>query len=96
MAFASRLRESTRASYILSFLASDLETGNNCARVWVAIQCNLLRVDITTSRLIQHWKTLCLLLCEDRDSFLRFYSKAKLILHKLKKEKYVVVTDNNF
>ena len=42
------------------------------------------------------WKSLFGLKCESRNNFLSFYSKVKGILHKLKKEKSVAVTDNVF
>jgi len=80
----------------MSFLASELETENNCMRVWIAVQFHLSQADIITDRLMQHWKALFSLQCESRDSFLAFYSKAKSTLHKLKKSKSVTVTDNVF
>ena len=45
---------------------------------------------------MSHWKLLFGLKCESRDDFLSFYSKAKGILHKLKKDESGAVTDGVF
>ena len=42
------------------------------------------------------WQQLFGLKCEDKDSFLHFYSRSKSILHKLKKNKSIAVTDDIF
>ena len=51
------------------------------------VQSHFSQVEIITTRVIQHWKTLFSLRYEDR---------AKSILHKLKKGKSVTVTNNVF
>ena len=52
--------------------------------------------DVTTARVMSHWKSLFGLKCELHDDFLAFRSKAKGVLHKLKKHNSVSVTDGVF
>ena len=57
---------------------------------------HLTTSNVTTARVMSHWKTLFGLKCESCDDFLSFYSKAKGVLHKLKKHDSVAVTDDIF
>jgi len=95
-AFASRLRGSVVDSDILGFLATELESEKNCAKVWTRIQLMLNSSDVTTARIMENWQALFSLKCEDYDSFLSFYSKSKSTLHKLKKSKSIAITDAVF
>jgi len=95
-AFASRLRESIEESDILLFFAAELDWENNCARVWTRIECHLSSTDIKTARLMTNWSSLLSTKCEDRDSFLSFYSKTKGILHKLTKGNLIAAKDDVF
>jgi len=95
-AFASRLRSSVADSDILGFLATELESEKNCAKVWTRIQLTLNSSDVTTARVMENWQALFSLKCEDRNSFLSSYSKSKSTLHKIKKSKYIDVTDDVF
>ena len=94
--FASRTREFIAVNNILSFLATELEHENNCFKVWSKVIKHLTTSDITTTRAMSHWKTLFGLKCKSRDNFLTFYSKAKGVLHKLKKHDSVAVTNDVF
>merc|ERR1740124_424761 len=93
-AFASRLRGLVADWDILGFLATELESEKNCAKVWTRIQKTLNSSDVTTTRVMLNWQALFSLKCEDRDPFLSFYSKSKSTLHKLKKSKSIAVTDD--
>jgi len=95
-AFASRLRESIKESDILSFLATELDDENNCARVWTRIECHLSSTDIKIVRVITNWSSLLYAKCDDRESFLSFYSKTKGILHKLTKGNLIATKDDIF
>ena len=50
-AFASRLRDSISESDILGYLATELNTENNCAKVWRVIKEKLSSADVTTVRM---------------------------------------------
>ena len=95
-AFASRIRESIEVNNILSFLATELEHENNCYKVWSKVIKHLTTNDVTTAHVMSQWKKLFGLKCESCDDFLAFYSKAKCVLHKLKKHDSVAVTDGVF
>jgi len=95
-AFASRLRESIYESDILGFLSTELEAEKNCAKVWKQIVSHLTSADVNTTRMMAHWNQLFNLKCGDNDSFMLFYSTKKGLIHKLKRNKSVVVIDNTF
>ena len=95
-AFASRLRESIAESDILSFIATEEESNTNCAKVFNVIKNNLSSADITMARDMSHWNQLFGLKCEEKDNFLLFYSRAKSLIFKLKRDKSVAVTDDTF
>ena len=82
-AFTSRLRDSIEESYILSFLTTNLDGENNYARVWNRIEKHILSTDIKMARVMTNWISLLSSKCEDRNSFLSFYPKTKVIVHKL-------------
>jgi len=92
--FVSRLCGLVADSDILGFLATELESEKNWAKVWTRIQKTLNSSDVTTTRVMLNWQALFSLKCEDRDPFLSFYSKSKSTLHKLKKSKSIAVTDD--
>jgi len=94
--FSSRLRESIEESNILSFLATELDVENNYARVWTQIEKHLLSTGIKTTWVMTNWSSLLSSKCEDRDSFLSFYSKTKGIIHKLTKGTSIAAKDNVF
>jgi len=95
-AFASRLRETIKENDILSFLATELDRKNNCARVWTRIKKRLSSTDTKTARVMTNWISLLMSKCDNRDSFLSFYSKTKGILHKLDKDNSIAAKDNIF
>ena len=53
-AFTSRLRESIEESDSLPFLVTELDGGNNCARVWTRIECHLSSTGIKTARVMMN------------------------------------------
>ena len=57
---------------------------------------NLNSADPTIAQTMAHWNILFGLKCEEKDDFLQFYSKSKSIVHKLKRDKSVAVTDDIF
>ena len=95
-AFASRLRESLADNVILGFLSTELEDEHNAAIVWNKIGSHLNSSDLSMAREMQNWTELFALKCEDRDSFVAFYSTAKKLLHKLTVGKSIAVTDDIF
>ena len=95
-AFASRLRESIRESDILGFIATEMKADKNCARVWLRINKQLSSADVKTARMMAQWSELFGFRCENIDSFLSFYSKMKGLIHKLKTNKSVAITDDIF
>jgi len=52
--FASRLQDYTAESDILSFLATELDGENNCAKVWTRIERYLSSTDIKTARVMMN------------------------------------------
>ena len=95
-AFASRIRESLKDSPTLSFLSTELNQENNCAKVWMKIKNHLSSEDVVTARVMNLWTKLFALKCDDRDSFMAFYSQVKGITHKLTEHSSVAVQDDTF
>ena len=95
-AFASRIRESLKDSPLLSFLSTELNQENNCAKVWMRIKNHLSSEDVVTARVMNLWTKLFALKCDDRDSFMAFYSQVKGITHKLTEHSSVAVQDDIF
>ena len=95
-AFASRLRESLADSAILGFLSSELDKEHNSAKVWARISSHLNSSDLSMAREMHNWTEFFALKCENKESFLAFYSQAKKLLHKLTVGKSVAVTDDVF
>jgi len=81
-------------SDILLLLATELEGENNYVRMWTCIENYLLSTDIKTARVMKSGSSLLSSKCEDRDSFIGFYSKIKGILHKLTKVNSIAAKDN--
>jgi len=94
--FVSRLRESIEESDILSFLATELDGENNCARVWTRIIKHVLSTDIITALVMKNWSSLLSSKCEEHGFFLSVYSKTKGILHKITKGNSISAKDNVF
>jgi len=80
----------------MGFLAIILNKENNCAVCWTKIVQHLSSADLKVGRVLKLWQQFFLLRCIDKADFLRFYSDAKSILHKLKEAKSVAVSDDNF
>jgi len=57
-AFVSRLCESIEEIDILSFLDTELDGENNCARVRTRIEKHVLSKDINTARVMTNWSSL--------------------------------------
>jgi len=95
-AFASRIRESIKGNDILGFIATEEASERNCAKLWSTINNHLTSADLTMARAMALWNTLFGLKCEERDSFLHFYSKAKSVIFKLKQHKSVAIGDDIF
>jgi len=95
-AFASRIRESIAESPILGFIATELETEENCAKVWSRVCQHLTKTDVMIGRVLGDWQDFFKLRCENKEDFLEFYSSAKKILHRLKVAKSVAVSDDSF
>ena len=95
-AFASRLRESIADSSILGFIATEAESETNSATLWAKIKKQLTSADLQMARAMAHWNILFGLKCEEKDSFLEFYSQAKSIIFKLKRDKSVAIGDDIF
>ena len=76
-AFASRIRYSIAVSDIFSFLSTELEHEKNCYKVWSKVIKHLTTSDVTTARVMSHWKTLFGLKCESHDDFLSFTPRLK-------------------
>ena len=83
-ALAARICESIADSSIIGYLASKLQTEDNCAVVWTRIAFHLSREDVMVGRVMSHWQDFFKLRCKDKNDFPGFYSKAKTILHKLR------------
>ena len=95
-AFASRIRESIKHNDILGFIATQEESQKNCAKLWDTVTAHLTSSDLTMARAMAHWNTLFGLKCEDRDTFLHFYSKAKSMVFKLKRDNSTAIQDDIF
>ena len=95
-AFASRIRESIKHNDILGFIATQEESQKNCAKLWDTVTAHLTSSDLTMARAMAHWNTLFSLKCEDRDTFLHFYSKAKSMVFKLKRDNSTAIKDDIF
>ena len=95
-AFASRIRESIKGNDILGFIATEEASERNCTKLWTTIESHLTSADLTMARAMAFWNTLFGLKCEEKDSFLHFYSKAKSVIFKLKKYKSVAIGDDIF
>ena len=91
-AFASRIRESSKESLTLGFLSAELNQENNCA----FFENHLSSEDVVTARVMNLWTKLFALKCDDRDSFMAFYSQVKGITHKLTEHNSVAVQDDIF
>ena len=72
-AFASWIRESIASNDFLSLLTTELEHENNCSKVWGKVNKHLMTSDVTTTRVMLHWKSLFGLKYELRDYFLALY-----------------------
>jgi len=94
-AFASRLRESVNKG-TFRYLSTQMEMEINCAKVWEHIKSHLSAKDLVLGRVLTLWQSFFALRCDDQDSFLLFYSDAKHIIHKLRKEKSVALKDDTF
>ena len=53
-AFASRIRDSVAHNEILSFIATEEESENNCAKLWKTVVANLNLADLTMARTMAH------------------------------------------
>ena len=95
-AFASRIRESIASSDILSFIATEQDTEQNCAKLWKVVQTKLTSADLKMARAMSHWNLLFGLKCDDLSGFLAFYNKVKSTIWKLKMDKSVAVGDDTF
>ena len=73
-------------------MSTELKDAFNYCAMWDKVRKLLNSSDVTATRVTQHWSALFGLKCEDRDSFLQFYSSAKSILHNLKTNKSVTMT----
>ena len=60
------------------------------------IQGHLSSEDVITACVMNLWTTLFALKCDDRDSFLAFYSQVKSLTHKLTEHSSVAVQDDIF
>ena len=69
---------------------------NNCAKVWTRIQSHLSSTDVITAHVMNLSTKLFALKCDDRDSFLAFYSQVKGLSHKLSEHNSVAVQDDVF
>ena len=76
-AFASRIRDSIFKSSILGYLAIELDTEHNCAKLWENIRSKLTSSDVLTAQVYNFWQELFGLTCVDMESFLPFYSSVK-------------------
>ena len=95
-AFASQIRKSLRESPTLGFLSTELNQEINCAKVWMRIENHLSSEDVVTACVMNLWTKLFALKCDDRDSFMAFYSQVKGITHKLTEHSSVAVQDDFF
>ena len=95
-AFAYRIRDSVAHNDILSFMATEEEKEDNCAKLWKMVVGNLSSADLTMDRTMDHWNLLFGLKYEEKDNFLQFYSKSKSVVYKLKRDNSVAVTDDIF
>jgi len=64
--------------------------------VWTQIEKHFSSTDINIACVMTNWSSLLSSKCEDRDSFLSFYSNTKVILHKLTKGNLIATKDNVF
>ena len=95
-AFASRIRESIKDNPNLSFLAAELDKEDNCAKVWDKIRTHLSSEDVITARIMNLWTQMFSLKCDDKDTFVAFYSQVKGISHKLAEHNSIAVLDDTF
>jgi len=94
--FASCLRKSIADSPIMSFLATQMDKEVSCAVVWAHIKSHLSAKDLILGRALTLWQSFFALRCDDKDSFLSFYSDTKHLLHKLCEEKSTALQDDTF
>ena len=78
------------------FLASELDTKQNCYKLWLRVTICLTNSDIATVRAVSYWKVLFGIKFDDCGDFLAFYKKLEGIIHKLKRGNFVAVTDDVF
>jgi len=95
-AYASCLRQSIADSPIMSFLTTQMDKEVSCVVVWAHIKSHLSAKDLILGRVLTLWQSFFALHCDDKDSFLSFYSDAKHLLHKLREEKSTALQDDTF
>lgn len=84
-AFASRLCDSISDSDILGYFTAELNEEHKFSSS-----------DVNTARMYEVWHDFFALKYKEMDAFLLFYYSLNRILHKLKNEKSVTVTDDVF
>lgn len=73
-----------------------MKVDRNCARVWLRIIIQLSSTDVKTMCMMAQRSEIFELRYESTDSFLSFYSTTKGLIHKLKTNKSITVTDETF
>lgn len=94
--FCSRLLGSVKHNVIHGHLFDEIRHIENCAKLWTKLQEKLKSSELSTSVMMNHWKTFFSLECDDVDNFLAYHNKLKQTLQKLKDCKSIAVGDDDF
>ena len=94
--FCSRLLGSVKHNVIHGHLFDEICHIENCAELWVKLQEKLRSSELSTSVMMNHWKTFFSLECDDVDQFLVYHNKLKKTLQKLQDCNSIAVGDDDF
>ena len=94
--FCSRLIGSVKHNAIHGHLFDEVKHIENCAVLWAKLQEKLKSSELSTSVMMNHWKTFFSLECDDVNSFLAFHNNLKKVLQKLKDCNSIAVSDDDF
>ena len=94
--FCSRVLGSVKNNVIHGHLFDEIKDSTNCAVMWKKLQEKLRSSELSTSVMMNHWKTFFKLECDTVDSFLAYHNQLKKVLIKLKNCNSTAVADDDF
>ena len=94
--FCSRLLGSVKNNVIHGHLFDEIKGIANCAMLWSSLKEKLRSSELSTSVMMNHWKTFFKLECDDVDKFLSYHNQLKKVLQKLKDCNSIAVGDDDF